>query len=50
MVHSEEVSGTVRHVEHKMGINLAGIMFDIKINDTGFPIFNHCLEYLKTHE
>jgi hypothetical protein len=50
MVHSEEAPGAVRSVEHKMEFYLAGIMFNIKINDTGFPIFNQCLEYLKTHE
>ena len=50
VVHSEEVPSTVRYVERTNGNYLAGIKFDIKINDTGFPIFNQCLEYLKTHE
>ena len=50
VVHSEEVPGTVRYVDRTMKINSAGIQFNIKINDTGFPIFNQCLEYLKTHE
>ncbi len=49
-VHSEEVPGTVRYVENRKGNNLAGITFDIKINDTELPIFNQCLEYLKTRE
>jgi hypothetical protein len=48
LVHSEEVPGTVRYVENRKGNNLAGIKFDIKINDKGYPIFNQCLEYLKT--
>jgi hypothetical protein len=50
VVHSEEVPGTVRYVEHEMENYLVGIMFNIKISDTRFPIFNQCLEYLKTHE
>jgi hypothetical protein len=50
VVHSEEVPGTVRYVERTKGIYLAGKKFNIKINDTGFPIFNQCLEYLKTYE
>jgi hypothetical protein len=49
-VHSEEVFGTVRYVENTKGNNLAGIKFNIRINDTGFPIFSQCLEYLRTHE
>jgi hypothetical protein len=49
-VHSEEVPGTVRYVENTKGNNYSGIQFNIRINDTGFPIFNQCLEYLKTHE
>ncbi len=50
VVHSEEVPGTVRYVDRTMKINSAGIKFNIKINDRGFPIFNQCLEYLKTRE
>jgi hypothetical protein len=50
VMQTEEVPGTVRYVERTKGIYLAGIKFNIKINDTGFPIFNQCLEYLKTHE
>ena len=50
VVQSEEVPATVRYVEQVKGDYLAGIKFNIKINDTGFPLFNQCLEYLKTHE
>jgi hypothetical protein len=50
VVHSEEVPGTVRYVERTKGNYLAGIKFNTKIHDTGFPIFNQCLEYLKTRE
>ena len=50
VVYSEEVPGTVRYVENTQGNNLAGITFNIKISDTGHPIINQCLEYLKTRE
>ena len=49
-VQTEEVPGIARHVERTKGNYLAGIKFDIKINDTEYPRFNQCLEYLKTHE
>ncbi|MFQ5442471.1 MAG: PilZ domain-containing protein [Thermodesulfobacteriota bacterium] len=49
-VHSEEAPGSVRWVERSKEIYSAGIMFDIKINDKGFPIFHRCLEYLKSRE
>jgi hypothetical protein len=49
-LHSEEVPGIVRYAERTMEIYLAGIKFNIKINDTGYPIFNRCLEYLKTRK
>jgi len=49
-VHSEEVLSIVKHVENSKENSLAGINFIIRINDTVFPIFNQCLEYLKTHE
>jgi hypothetical protein len=48
-VHSEEVPGTVRYVNSTKGNDLAGIKFNIKISDSGFPKFNQCLDYLKTH-
>ncbi|NOS35556.1 MAG: hypothetical protein GQ522_02850 [Deltaproteobacteria bacterium] len=50
VVYSEEVPGTVRYVERTMKFYSAGIQFNTKINDTGFPIFNQYLEYLKTRE
>ena len=50
VVHTEAVPGTIRYVEHTMKFYSTGMQFNIKINDTGFPIFNECLEYLKTHE
>lgn len=48
VVQSEEAPGTVRWVERSGEAYLAGIMFNIKINDKKFPIFNESLEYLKT--
>ena len=50
VVQSEEVPATVRYVENVKGDYIAGIKFNIKINDAGFPLFNQCLDYLKTHE
>jgi len=49
VLHSEEVPGIVRYVERSMKTYLVGIKFNMTINDTGFPLFNQCLEYLKTH-
>jgi hypothetical protein len=49
-VESEEIAASVRWVEHLAKEYLAGVKFDIKISDKGFPVFNHCLEFLKTHE
>ncbi len=49
VVHSEEVPGTVRYVDSKKGNNIAGIKFNTKISVFGFPKFNQCLDYLKTH-
>ncbi len=48
-VESEEIAASVRWVERSARENLAGAKFDIKISDRGFPIFNHCLEFLKTN-
>jgi hypothetical protein len=47
---TEEVPATVRYIERKIEGFLYGIQFNIKINDTGFPIFNQYLEHLKIHE
>lgn len=49
VVESEEVVASVRWVERTARENVAGAKFDIKITDRVFPIFNHCLEFLKTH-
>lgn len=50
VVVSEEVAASVRWVERSARENVAGAKFDIKISDKVFPIFNQCLEFLKTHE
>lgn len=44
---SEEAPATVRWVKGSVKDHSAGIMFNIKINDRGFPIFNRCIEHLK---
>lgn len=50
VMESEEVAASVRWVERAEKDYLAGVKLDIKISDAGFPLFNRCLEYLKTHE
>lgn len=48
ILHSEEVPGTVRWVERASNFYVAGISFDIKINDNMYPVFTNCLDYLKS--
>lgn len=50
VVESEEVAAGVRWVERSAREVQAGVKFDIMISDKGFPLFNQCLEFLKTHE
>ncbi len=50
VMESEEVAASVRWVERASKDYLVGAKLDIKISDKGFPLFNRCLEYLKTHE
>ena len=50
VVESEEVDASVRWVQRSAREILAGVKFDIMISEKGFPFFNQCLEFLKTHE
>jgi len=50
VVESEEVTASIRWVERSARENQAGVKFDIMISGKGFPLFNQCLEFLKTHE
>jgi hypothetical protein len=50
VVESEEVAASVRWMERSAREITVGVQFDIMITDKGFPLFNQCLEYLKTHE
>ncbi len=47
VMHSEEVTATVRYVKGEMKDYSVGIVFGIKINDKAFPIFSRCLDILK---
>lgn len=48
VMQSEDALATVRWVKDSAKDYSSGIMFNIKINDRGFPIFTRCLEHLKT--
>ena len=48
VMQSEDALATVRWVKSSAKDSSAGIMFNVKINDRGFPVFNQCIEHLKT--
>ncbi|MEE9543936.1 MAG: PilZ domain-containing protein [Thermodesulfobacteriota bacterium] len=49
VVDSEDVDASIRWVERSAREVQAGVKFDIMISEKGFPLFNQCLEFLKTH-
>ena len=47
VMQSEDALATVRWIKNSTKDFSVGVMFNIKINDRGFPVFNQCLEHLK---